>query len=97
MLVALEGASVLASATRSRSPEKVTASAVERALFSARLSSNYRSAHCPILRPATVFGKPPESPNCAAGLLPKQSRLPPIVFVTTSVGSGSPVSPIATP
>jgi hypothetical protein len=47
------------------------------------------AAHCPILLPSTLFGKPPESPTCTAGLLPWRIRLPWIVLVTTPFESGS--------
>src|ERR1700756_4971388 len=39
-----------------------------------------------------MFGKPPESPCCAAGLLPLQSMLPCTVLVWISLPSGSAVA-----
>src|SRR6185295_6185451 len=52
-------------------------------------SATQIEAHWPFLAPVTWLSEPSESPICGAGELPKQLRLPWIVFVTYSFPSGS--------
>src|SRR4029078_5384636 len=53
------------------------------------LRATQTEAHWPFLAPVTWLSEPSESPICGAGELPKQLRLPWIVFVTYSFPSGS--------
>src|SRR5205085_11811494 len=45
--------------------------------------------HCPLTVPATMLSLPCESPRCGGGELPKQDRLPAMMFVWISSASGS--------